>query len=690
LIELHGIDKTYHLGEVPLEVLKDVSLTIRRGEFVALMGASGSGKTTLMNLLGFLDRPSAGSYQFDGLNVTRLSRVQLAGLRSSRIGFVFQSFNLLPRATAEENVRMPTAYSADLSNGRKLRQRSRELLEMVGLGERLEHTPAQLSGGEQQRVAIARSLVNRPAFLLADEPTGNLDSTTGQEILDLFRRLNEEQGITLLLVTHDPEVARVAKRVIRISDGRIVDDTAAAGESQPSSEPSDDGSARLQGHRSTLRLIAGSTRMAIQALRRNVMRTALTMLGVIIGVAAVIAMMEISDGASDAIQITVSNMGANTLLVAPGSATRGGSRVSDGAATLTAEDADAIERECPEVICAAPVVRARTQVVYGNRDWTPIYILGTTPSFLTARNWDEIELGRTFNEREVRAGGKVCLIGQTIVRELFGSRYPIGEEIRVRNEPFTVIGVLQPKGANLLGIDQDDILLAPWTTIKYRISGGGSGGPVGARFARGRLPGGTFLERLPGRFNQIRSQSIQQILVKAKSADVLELAMKQITELLRDRHALGDAEDDFRVRDMAEVSNALRNTVRLLSGLGLSVAAVSLVVGGVGIMNIMLVSVTERTREIGLRMAVGANAQDILRQFLVESIVLCLLGGCIGIFTGRAASLFVGTIMGWPTQPSLAAAATAVAVSVTVGVTFGYYPAWKASRLNPIDALRYE
>jgi macrolide transport system ATP-binding/permease protein len=685
---LNGIDKTYHLGEVQLDVLKNVTLTIRRGEFVALMGASGSGKTTLMNLLGCLDRPSAGGYRFHGLDVTRLSRVQLASLRSSQIGFVFQSFNLLPRASAEENVRMPTAYSSAAESGRKRRQRSCELLQTVGLGQRLQHTPAQLSGGEQQRVAIARSLVNQPALLLADEPTGNLDSRTGQEILELFRQLNQEKGITLLLVTHDPEVARHADRVIRISDGEIVDDTAA---DDASTGPEQKGrrASKLRGGRGAVRMIMGAARMAIQALRRNVMRTALTMLGVIIGVAAVIAMMEISDGASDAIQVTVSNMGANTLTVAPGARSRGGSRISGGADSLTAEDAIAIERECSEVVCAAPVIRARTQVVYGNRDWNPIYILGTTPSFLIARNWEEVELGRAFTEREVRAGSKVCMIGQTLVRELFGSRYPIGEEIRIRNEPFTVVGVLQAKGANLLGIDQDDILLAPWTTIKYRISGGGSGASAGFS-RRGRLPGGTFLERLPGRLHQVRSESIQQILAKAKSSDTLSVAMKQIAELLRDRHRLGNDEDDFRVRDMAEVSNALRNTVRLLSGLGLSVAAVSLIVGGVGIMNIMLVSVTERTREIGLRMAVGANAQDILRQFLVESVVLCLVGGFIGIFMGRATSLSVGTIMGWPTQPSLVAAATAVAVSVTVGVTFGYYPAWKASRLNPIDALRYE
>ena len=688
LIELSRIFKTYRLGDVDLPVLKDVSLTIERGEYVALMGASGSGKTTLMNLLGCLDKPTSGSFRFDDVEVTELSSSQLAQLRGSRIGFVFQSFNLLPRASAQENVRMPAAYSVEKTSIGQVQNVSRELLTMLGLEARLDHSPAKLSGGEQQRVAIARALVNNPKMLLADEPTGNLDSQTGKEILEVFRQLNQEKGITILLVTHDAEVARHADRVIRISDGRIVEDPHQHRDA-PVPAPHHGGEFARRRSRNSLRVAMGATRIALQALRRNVMRTVLTMLGVIIGVAAVIAVMEISQGASKAIQVTVTNMGANMVLVTPGAPQRGTSSIGEKKDSITPEDAEAIEKECPSVVCTAPIVNAWGQVVYGNRSWTPIYLTGSTESFLKARNWTDLDLGRVFTEREVASGSKVCLIGKTLVRELFGSRYPIGEEIRVKNVPFRVIGVLSEKGANLLGTDQDDIFLAPWTTVKYRISGAAVSS-VPPRDANRAPPGRSLAERLPGLQHRIRSETVHQIMVKAQSPEAVGKVTDEITQLLCERHRVTKDEADFRIYDMAEVSNALKKTVQMLSGLVMAIAAVSLIVGGVGIMNIMLVSVTERTREIGLRMAVGADATDILRQFLVEAVVLCLVGGFVGILAGRAGSLLVGTLMGWLTYASPSAAVIAVAVSVTVGITFGYYPAWKASRLNPIDALRYE
>ncbi|MCX5893003.1 MAG: ABC transporter permease, partial [Deltaproteobacteria bacterium] len=447
-------------------------------------------------------------------------------------------------------------------------------------------------------------------------------------------------------------------------------------------------------------------------LRRNIMRAALTTLGIVIGVAAVIAMMEIGRGSSTALQQTIASMGANNLTILPGAAASGGVSFGGGSSmTLTPQDAEAILNESPAVRGAVPMVRARTQIIYGNRNWVPSFIFGTTPAWQEVREWGMAE-GDMFTNQDVRNASKVCVLGQRLVRELFQGENPIGKEIRVQNVSFRVVGVLTAKGANMMGMDQDDVLIAPWTTIKFRVTGASaatanqSAGDKGSGSATSTtvnslnqiypnaqnqlypLPSSTQAADTP---QPVRFINVDQILTASRSTQEIPAAIKQISQVLRERHRLGPEEpDDFNIRDMTEVTKSLSSTSTMMTKLLLAVALISLLVGGVGIMNIMLVSVTERTREIGLRMAVGAWARDILEQFLAESVILCFCGGVAGILVGRGISLLVRTFLHWPTELSLSAIVASFVVSVTVGIVFGFYPAWKASRLDPIIALRYE
>jgi len=742
LILLSEITKTYEMGEVAVPVLQGISLTIRPGEYVALMGSSGSGKTTLMNLLGCLDRPTSGSYRFEGIELAEATADERARIRNTRLGFVFQSFNLLSRTSALQNVLLPFEYAAKAVPDARQEARGIALLERVGLGQRLDHEPAQMSGGQQQRVAIARALVNHPPLLLADEPTGNLDSKTSAEILDMFDQLHAE-GITIVLVTHDPEVGARAQRVVRLKDGLVESDgpsplrvarVQARGAAQAvdaaavqagCAEPPAANAANLSAASTTTRdgldpttgssLPGGlpwmprSLQTAFKALRRNSLRSGLTMLGIVIGVAAVIAMMEIGEGSNKAIQKTIASMGANNLLIMPGAASSGGVTFGGGSSlTLTPRDCVEVLRQVPSVTQAAPIVRARTQIIYKNRNWVPVYIYGTSPEFLDVRDWQELELGEMFGEREVRNGSQMCVVGQTIVRELFRGESPIGEELRIQNVAFRVIGVLRRKGANMTGVDQDDIVLAPWTAIKSRVAATSAttvnqSAPAGADSLQkvntlNRLyPGASPLYPVPSITQQantpqpVRFTNIDQILVKVSSAAEVPDAIAQIKGVIREQHRLRrNQPDDFNIRDMAEANKALTATTETMGTLLMWVALISLIVGGVGIMNIMLVSVTERTREIGLRMAIGARGGDILDQFLVEAVVLCLAGGALGIALGRGSSILVRELLEWPTELAPGAMIASVFVSLTVGLVFGFYPAWKASRLDPITALRFE
>ncbi len=450
--------------------------------------------------------------------------------------------------------------------------------------------------------------------------------------------------------------------------------------------------------------ITGTIFTALKALKRNPTRALLTTLGIVIGIAAVITMMEIGSGSSRSIRNSIEKMGANTILVLPGASRRGGINMGSGSRmSLTPGDCEAILRECPSVASVVPVVSANGyQTVAGNINYAPAQIIGSEPDYLTIRNW-EIEEGRNFTTAEVNSRAPVCLVGSTVVREVFGGNSPIDSELRIKNTAFKVIGVLKSKGANMMGRDEDDVIILPWSTARLRLTGLKTGTASSTTSTAATSPGalysGTGVALYPEADSNLASDTllvpkfiqIDMIQLMAASPAKVDSAVEEVTTLLRERHRIKPGkDDDFHIRNSAEFMQMLTGTSTVMTNLLLGVALISLIVGGVGIMNIMLVSVTERTREIGLRMAVGARSRDILQQFLIESMVLCLVGGIVGILLGHGAALLVEHYLKWPIASSPQAVVAAVAVSAAVGLIFGFYPAWKASKLDPIEALRYE
>jgi macrolide transport system ATP-binding/permease protein len=688
VIELDGITRVYSVGDVEVHALNGVSLRVERGEFIAIMGASGSGKSTLMNIIGCLDRPTGGEYRFDGVDVATLSEAELARNRGERIGFVFQNFNLLARTSALDNVALPLFYASSGPPSRtgRLLQASREL-RLLGLGDRQKNTPNQLSGGQQQRVAIARALINAPAVVLADEPTGNLDTKTSHEIIETLRSLNRTQGVTMVVVTHEPDIAGYADRIVTMRDGKIVSD-----ERNPATRTGGPVPAvpvvpyAGGGAASTLGFVTMIAFAAAQAIGRNKMRSALTMLGVFIGVAALIAMVAVGQGADQAVRAEIESLGTNLLVVIPGATTAAGVRAGFGSAqTLTAQDAQAIQRDDPAVGLVSYDVRQLAQVVNGNQNWTTS-VQGVTPSYLVTNNW-EVQSGRPLTAADEDSAAMVCLVGQTVYRQLFQSfANPIGSTILVKGAPMRVIGVLASKGQSGFGQDQDDVIMIPFTTAVQKVLG--VAGPTSSESTLATTyppppnPYG-LTPRLTG--------FVQAIFVQAASAQLVPEAIQQVTVTLQRRHHIQPAQpNDFAVRNLSQIAQTAASSSQIMATLLAAVASISLLVGGIGIMNILLVSVTERTREIGLRMAVGARRLQVLLQFLAEAVLLSATGGVVGIVAGIVISQLVSAIAHWPIELSAMAIAVGFLFSAAVGIFFGYYPARKAARLDPIEALRYE
>ena len=701
VIRIEKVTRTFVVGDVVVKALRGVDLTVEAGDFLAIMGSSGSGKSTLMAILGCLDRPTGGHYFFEGVDVAGLQEPELARIRSERLGFVFQSFNLLARTSAVENVALPLYYAASGPVSRSTRiERARASLQLLGLGDRERNTPAQLSGGQQQRVAIARALINAPRLILADEPTGNLDTRTSHEIMDTLVKLNREQGVTIIVVTHEADVAAYANRIVTMRDGEIAsDEPVAHSEADPAgtaSRPAVESDALFHPLATPVTSAVPAAGFwtfgvmilaaAAQAVGRNKMRSALTMLGVFIGVAALIVMVAVGDGANEAVRKQIESLGTNLVVVQSGALRSGGIRAGAGSAsTLTVEDARAILREDPAVAAVGYLIRQQGQIQYGSQNWTT-NIQGVSTNYPEITNW-RIAEGREISDDDGAAASLVVVIGQTVSHQLFGpDENPVGSYIQVKNVPMHVIGVLVGKGQSSFGQDQDDLVMVPFTTAERKVLG------VAAP-SQAQTPLNWVYAAPPNPYNlQARLNGLaNQIYVQATTQDMVQTAIDQASATLVRRHRIRPGEvKDFDVRNLSQYAQTAESSSRIMAILLASVASISLLVGGIGIMNILLVSVTERTREIGLRMAIGARRLHVLLQFLTEAIFLSVTGGLVGIIAGVTLSAGISLVFGWPAPFSPTAVAGGFLFAAAVGIFFGYYPARKAARLDPIEALRYE
>jgi macrolide transport system ATP-binding/permease protein len=651
MLELKNISKKYIIGPHTINALSDINITIEAGEFVAIMGSSGSGKSTLLNIIGLLDIADTGSYCINGKESITLSENELSALRLKSIGFVFQQFNLLNKFSAFENVCLPLIYAHSSNNAQSNENYAHELLSMIGLENRKEHFPNELSGGQQQRVAIARSLINRPLMILADEPTGNLDSQSEVEILKLFKNLNE-QGITIVVVTHDEEVASVANRVVRMKDGKIHSDIRREElisiETQPPTSEINTNKNLTFNYFNYFLLFL---RQSIMTLQRGKLRAFLSMLGILIGVGSVIAMLAIGNGAQKSIQTEFANLGTKVLVLKNGAYNPSAKTAPP---KLNLEDGDFLKENISYISKTSPIIKGSRQVTFKNKN-VNTQIIGTGLNFEKIRNSTPL-YGRFFNTSENEQRARVAVIGNSVYRHLFKGMNPIGEMIKIDKIIFQVIGILPIKGSDGQN-DRDDVVIIPINTAMHRL------------LAQ----------------NYVDSFDIE-ITRQSKMAEV----EKKVKDLISERHRLPISlkATAFEVKDMAAILKAMNKSNQTMYFLLSAIAGISLVVGGIGIMNVMLASISERTREIGLRKAVGAQSRDILIQFLFEAILITMIGGAAGIFLGIGVAYIISFILKWPVHISTASIFVSLFFAVCIGTIFGFFPAKKAAALHPILALR--
>jgi macrolide transport system ATP-binding/permease protein len=645
LLQVEKLRREFPAGEQTLVVLKDVDLTIEAGEFVAIVGASGSGKSTLMNILGCLDRPTRGSYRVAGRETGKLDADELAELRREHFGFVFQRYHLLSDLTALGNVETPAIYAGKDAQARH--DRAKALLTRLGLGERLGHKPGQLSGGQQQRVSIARALMNGGEVILADEPTGALDSRSGAEMLQLLQELHGE-GHTIILVTHDMHVAEHAHRVIEISDGAIVADrrrevSNTAPRALAATAKANDGWSAAWGR------FSEAFRMALVSMAAHRLRTFLTMLGIIIGIASVVSVVALGEGSRQRILNDISSIGTNIIDIYPGSGF--GDMRSARVRTLVPADAEVLAQQ-DYVDSVTPGVSSNVTMRYGNVS-VNASVNGVGDQYFRVRGV-EIGQGVAFDADAVRRQSQDVVIDENTRQKLFpNGGDAIGEVILLGNVPCRIIGVTKKKDSAFSSTDTLNVFV-PYTT------------------AMSRLLGQTYL---------------RNITVRVDDSVSMAAAEQGITNLLMQRHG----RQDFYVSNIDSVRQTIEQTTQTMTLLVSSIALISLIVGGIGVMNIMLVSVTERTREIGVRMAVGARQSDILQQFLIEAVLVCLIGGLLGVLLAIAIGSVFSQVGGnFTVVYSITSMVVAFACSTLIGVIFGFLPARNAARLDPVEALARE